>query len=112
MKKSMRKIFLIVFVASLQYACAHDNNRLRVKLDDAVQRHASIDERIMDWGAPSGKDSLSDGRLVFTWKMPWTGSYVNYAVPGGQAYSAQHWCTIVITTSADNTVQSYNYRDC
>jgi hypothetical protein len=71
-----------------------------MKLDDAVQRHASITERIMEWGAPSEKHTLSDGRIVYTWKIPWTWSSVN------------HLCTIAITASADNTVESYNYRYC
>lgn len=103
---------LIVVLLMLQYGCVHQRDQLRIKLDDAVQRHASIDERIMEWGGPSGKDPLTDGRFVYTWKRPWTGNYVNYGVPGGQAYSVQHLCTIVITASADNTVQSYNYSDC
>lgn len=106
------RVFLLGIIIFIQPACVHENTKLRVKLDDAVQRQASIDERIIDWGAPSGKDSLSDGRLVYTWKIPWTGNYVNYGVPGGQAYSVQHWCTVVVTTSANNQIQSYNYRDC
>lgn len=104
---------LIAIILCLQYGCEHDTSKLRIKLDTAVEHHASIDERIIEWGSPTGKDSLSDGRFVYTWKIPWTGNYVNYAAgPGGQAYSVQHWCTIVITASADNTVQSYTYRDC
>src|SRR6478609_8949575 len=106
----MRNFFLIAILIWLQYACEHDNNNLRMKLDDAVQRHSSIDERIIDWGSPSGKDTFSDGRIVYTWKLPWTGNYINYGVPGGQANSVQHWCTIIITASTENTVQSYNYR--
>ncbi|MBH0178417.1 MAG: hypothetical protein HP491_11265 [Nitrospira sp.] len=108
----MRIVALIVLLLSLQYGCHHGPNPLQLKLDDAVQRHASIDERIMEWGAPSGKDALSNGRIVYTWKRPWTGNYVNYGVPGGQVYSSQHLCTIVIAASADNTVQSYNLNDC
>ena len=109
----MQIAVLAIVLLMLQYGCVHDTSKLQMKLDDAVQRHASIDERIIDWGAPSGKDTLSDGRIVYTWKNPWTGSYVNYAAgPGGQAYSAQHWCTIVITASADNTVESFKYSDC
>jgi len=110
----MRIALLIAILLGLQCGCVskRDTSKLRMKLDDAVQRHASIDERIMEWGAPWGKGPLSDGRVVYTWKIPWTGSYVNYGVPGGQAYTVQHWCTIIITATADNTVQSYNYRDC
>ena len=108
----MRKILLIAILICLQSACVNGTSKLSVKLDDAVQRHASIDERIIDWGTPSGKDPLSDGRVVYTWKFPWTSSDVNYAAPGGQAYSVQRVCTVVITASADNKVQSYNYRDC
>jgi len=66
----------------------------------------------MEWGAPYGKEPLRDGRVVYTWKFPWTGSHVNYGVPGGQAYTTQHLCTVVITTSPESTIQSYNYRDC
>jgi hypothetical protein len=108
----LRTALLIALVLCLQYGCVHDTSQLRAKLDAAVQRHASIDERIIDWGTPSGKDLLSDGRIVYTWKLPWTGNYINYGVPGGQAYPVQHWCTIIITAAADNTVQSYKYRDC
>ncbi len=109
----MRNAFLFLALILLQYGCEHDTSQLRMKLDSAVERHASIDERIIAWGTPTGKDRLSDGRFVYTWKIPWTGNYVNYAAgPGGQAYSVQHFCTIVITTSAENNIQSYSYRDC
>jgi hypothetical protein len=104
---------LIATLVWLQYSCVHDgNSKLNEKLDDAVQRHASIDERIIDWGAPSGKDSLSDGRMVYTWKLPWTSHHVNYNTKGNTAYATQHVCTIVITAFEDNTIQTYNYRDC
>lgn len=112
----MRIALLIVLLLCLQYGCTRGPSQLQIqlqmKLNDAAQRHTSIDERIMEWGAPSGKDALSDGRFVYTWKRPWTWSGVNYGVPGGQVYSSQHLCTIVITASADNTVQSYNLNDC
>lgn len=87
-------------------------NSLSTKLDNAVERKASIDERIIDWGAPDSKAQLSDGRMVFTWKKPWTSSQVHYAAPTQQVYTAQHLCTIVITTSAESIIESYNYRDC
>ena len=100
----------MVTASVLQYGC--QPRPLQIKLDSAVERKASIDERIIDWGGPDRKEPLSDGRIVYTWKMPWTSSDVNYAVRGGQAYSSQHVCTIVITVTSDNVVQSYNYRDC
>lgn len=92
--------------------CRHGTNKLDMKLNDAVKRQALIDERIVDWGSPVGVNTLSDNRIVYTWKFPWTGSYVNYGVPGGQAYSVQHWCTVIVTTSPENIVQGYTYRDC
>ncbi len=113
----MRVALLLVMALCLQQGCAseHNTNPLRLKLDDAVHRHALIDERIMEWGTPSGKDPLSDGRVVYTWKMPWSGRQLNPMNPGdpyNQAFAVQHLCTVVITAGSDNTVQSYNYRDC
>lgn len=96
----------------MQNGCHRGSSALQLKLDSAVERKALIDERIVEWGAPDSKALLSDGRVVYTWKMPWTNSGVNYAVQGGQAYSSQHLCTVAITVISDNTVQSYNYRDC
>ena len=61
-------VVVFAVVVLLQFSCARDNV-LRMKLDDAVQRHASIDERIVDWGAPAGKNVLSDGRIVYTWNL-------------------------------------------
>jgi hypothetical protein len=71
-----------------------------MKLDDAVQRRASITETIMEWGAPRGKRWLSDGRIVYTWTIPWAWR------------SVDPLCTIVITASAENTVEAYTYRHC
>ena len=105
-------ILPIIALLLLQNGCHSGPNALQIKLDSAVERKASIDERIVDWGAPDSKAPLSDGRVVYTWKMPWTSSGVNYAVPGGQAYSSQHLCTVAITVTSDNIIQSYNYRDC
>jgi hypothetical protein len=104
-------VVLLAVVIVIYSGCSR-NKGLQMKLDDAVQRRASIDERIVDWGAPAGKTTLSDGRIVYTWTHPWTDHSVNYNTKGNQAYAVQHMCTIVITTSADNTIQGYNYRDC
>jgi hypothetical protein len=71
-----------------------------MKLDDAVERHASITERIMEWGAPSGKQVLRDGRFIYTWEIPWAW------------HSVEPMCTVVITASAENTVETYRYQDC
>jgi hypothetical protein len=105
-------VLLSLMLLLLQYGCHLGPSVLQIKLDSAVERKASIDERIVGWGAPDSKAPLSDGRVVYTWKMPWTSSGVNYAVPGGQAYSSQHLCTVAITVTSDNIVQNYNYRDC
>ena len=106
-------VFFMATAALFQYGCQPTGpSPLQIKLNSAVERKASIDERIIDWGAPDKKEPLSDGRIVYTWKMPWTSIGVNYAVSGDQAYSMQHACTIVITVTSDNVVQSYNYRDC
>lgn len=105
-------VLLILTLLLLQYGCHRGPSALQIKLDSAVERKASIDERIVDWGAPDSKAPLSDGRVVYTWKMPWTSSGVNYAVPGGQAYSRQHLCTVAVTVTSDNIVQRYNNRDC
>jgi hypothetical protein len=71
-----------------------------MKLDDAVQRRASITETIMEWGAPSGKRWLSDGRTVYTWAIPWA------------RRSVDPLCAIVITASAENTVEAFTCRHC
>jgi hypothetical protein len=104
-------IVLLAVVIVIYGGCGR-NKGLQMKLDDAVQRRASIDERIVDWGTPAGKTTLSDGRVVYTWTLPWTGHHVDYNTKGNQAYAVQHVCTVVITASADNQIQSYNYRDC
>ncbi len=106
--------FLTAFFL-LPIACEHTPSRsqqIQSQLADAVQRQASIDERIMEWGAPNGKDILSDGKIVYTWKTPWTKGHINYGVPGGQAYTKQHFCTVVITTSPQSIIQKYNFNDC
>ena len=87
----------------------HWNFTLKAKLDDAVQRHASIDERIMEWGEPSAKETLNDGQIIYTWKLPWSDEQF---LSAGNAYSIPHACTVVITTSSDNAVQSYKTDDC
>ena len=106
----MRALFLIATLACFQFGCSHGNPTLiRGKLDDAVKRHASIDERIMEWGAPSGKETITDGQFVYTWKLPWSEEQI---LPDGNAYPIQHGCTVVITTSSDNAIQSYKTDDC
>ena len=82
---------------------------VRGKLDDAVKRHASIDERIVEWGAPSAKETLSDGQIVYTWKLSWSEEQI---LSDMTAYSLQHGCTVVITSSSDNAIQSYKTDDC
>ena len=104
--------FLIMGLFFVQNGCQRGPSALQIKLDSAVERKALIDERIVDWGAPDSKAPLSDGRVVYAWKMPWTSSGVNYGVPGGQAYSSQHLCTVAVTVTSDNIIQSYNRRDC
>jgi hypothetical protein len=97
----------------LQYGCEPSGpSPLQIKLNNAVERKALVDEQIVEWGSPERKEPLSDGRSVYTWKRPWTGSGINYGVPGGQAYSKQHICTIVVTVASDSTVQGYNLLDC
>jgi hypothetical protein len=109
-RTQMRTLFLIVTLACVQFGCGHDNPTLvRGNLNDAVKRHASIYERIMEWGAPSGKETLTDGQLVYTWKLPWSEEQI---LPDGTAYPIQHGCTVVITTSSDNAIQSYKTDDC
>ena|SRR6476620_8451248 len=106
----MRTLFLIATLACFQFGCSYGNPMsVRGKLDDAVKRHASIDERIMEWGAPSAKETLTDGRFVYTWKLPWSDEQF---LTGGNAYSIPHECTVVITTSSDNAIQSYTTDDC
>ena len=105
----MRTLLLIATLACFQFGCGHWNFTLKAKLHDAVQRHASIDERIMEWGDPSAKETLNDGQIVDTWKLPWSDEQL---MPGGNAYSIPHACTVVITTSSDNAVQSYKTDDC
>ena len=47
----MRALFLIATLACFEFGCTHGNPLfVRGKLDDAVKRHASIDERIVEWG--------------------------------------------------------------
>ena len=106
----MRAQLLIAMIACFQFGCSIVNpTSVRAKLDDAVKRHASIDERIMDWGVPSGKETLSDGQLVYTWKLPWSEQQI---LPDMTAYSLQHGCTVVITSSSDNAILSYKTDDC
>ena len=106
----MRTLFLIATLACFQLGCGHNNPTfVRGKLDDAVKRHASIDERIMEWGAPSGKETLTDGQLAYTWKLPWSDENI---MPDMTAYRITHACTVVITTSSDNVIQSYRTDDC
>lgn len=92
--------------------CYRGPSPLTARLDRAVEAHELIDELIVQWASPSAVDHLSDGRLVYTWKRPWTGSAVNYAVPYGQAYAVQHVCTIVVQTTPEGHVERYRYFDC
>jgi hypothetical protein len=85
---------------------------LSVRLDRACSRREHVDRLIVDWGSAAAVDRLSDGRLVYTWKRPWTSSAVNYAAAYGQAYAVQHVCTIVVQTSADGIIEHYRYYDC
>ncbi len=96
----MRYALLSTLFLGFLCACVGDTSDLRMKLDDAVQRRASITEPILEWGAPSGKHALNDGRIVYTWKIPWTWN------------SVDPLCTIVITASADNIVEKYDYHSC
>jgi len=105
----MRTLFLIATLACFPFGCGHGINTLRANLDDAVQRHASINERIMDWGEPSGKETLSDGQLVYTWKFSKSEEQM---LPGGTAYQLPGVCTVAITTSSDTAIQSYKTDDC
>jgi hypothetical protein len=104
----MRALFVIGAIAFLQFGC-HGNFELRGTLEDAAHRHASIDERITDWGPPSEKETLSDGRLAYTWKFPYAEEQI---LPEMTAFRVQHVCTVVITTSVDNAIQSYKMDDC
>ena len=106
----MRTLFLIATLACFQFACSYDNPMsMRGKLDDAVRRHASIDERILEWGTPNGKETLTEGQLVYTWTIPYSEEQI---LPAGNAYQVPHRCTVVITTSSDNAIQSYRTDDC
>jgi hypothetical protein len=107
----MRTHFVIATLACFQFGCGHGNLNFTLsgKLDDAVQRHASIDERIMEWGAPSTTETLNDGQIVYTWNLPWSDEQF---LTGGNAYSIPHKCTVVITSSADKAIQSYKTDDC
>jgi len=105
----MRTLFLIATLACFQFGCGHGINTLKANLDDAVQRHASINERISDWGEPSRKETLGDGQLVYTWKFPWSEEQI---LPGGTAYQLPGMCTVVITASSDNAIQSYKTDGC
>jgi hypothetical protein len=100
---------LIAMIASFHFGCGHGNFGLRGTLDDAVQRRASIDERILDWGASNTKETMSDGRVVYTWKFPWSEEQI---LTDMNAFPIQHVCTVVITSSSDNAVQSYTTDDC
>ena len=90
----------IMPLACLSWACAGQNDELRVKLEDAVQRRASVTERILEWGAPSGKRPLKDGRFLYTWEIPWAWN------------SIDPLCTVEITASSENTIEGYAYHDC
>jgi hypothetical protein len=107
----MRTLLLIATLICFQFGCGHPNpTGVRAKLDDAVSRHASIDERIIEWGAPSMKETLSDGQTVYTWKLPWTETEL---LPGTTTgYQLPHDCTVVITASSDNIIHSYKTEDC
>lgn len=104
----MRALFVIGAIAFLQFGC-HGNFELRGTLEDAAHRHASIDERITDWGPPSEKETLSDGQLAYTWKFPYTEEQI---LPDMTAFPIRRVCTVVITSSADNAIQSYKMDDC
>jgi len=106
----MRTRFLLVaMIASFQFGCGHGNFGLRNTLDDAVHRHASIDERILDWGPFDTKETLSDGQVVYTWKFSWSDEQI---LTDMSAFPIQHMCTVVITSSSDNAIQSYRTDDC
>ena len=106
----MRTRFLfIAMIASFQFGCGHGNFGLKSTLDDAAHRHASIDERIVDWGEPNAKETLSDGKVVYTWKFPWSDEQI---LTDMSAFPIQRVCTVVITSSSDNAIQSYRTDDC
>jgi hypothetical protein len=102
-------LFLITMLAYLPFGCVSGDFELRAKLEDAVQRHALIDERIMDWGEPSGKETLSNGQLSYTWKFPWSEERL---LASQTAYQVPHMCTVLVSTSSDNVIQSYKTDDC
>lgn len=102
-------LFVIATLASFLFGCGHSGHTLKAKLEDAVQRHAPIDERLIEWGEPTAKETLADGQLVYTWKLPWSELQM---LPDGTAYPLQHGCTVIITSSSDNAIQSYKTDDC
>ncbi|HET8720618.1 MAG TPA: hypothetical protein VFM24_01235 [Nitrospira sp.] len=93
----------------LQFGCSPGTHSIKAKLDDAVQRHASIEERIAEWGEPNEKETLKDGQLLYTWKLPWSEEQF---LPDGTAYPLQHGCTVFVTLSSDHVIQSYKTDDC
>ena len=104
----MHALLIIGAIAFLQFGCGHGIG-IRGTLEDAVHRHESIDERIKDWGPPSETDTLSDGQLAYTWKFPYAEEQI---LPDMTAFPIQRVCTVVITSSADNAIQSYKMDDC
>jgi len=71
----MRAQLLIAMIACFQFGCSIVNpTSVRAKLDDAVKRYASIDERIMDWGAH--RQAKTEEELMWT-KCCWCSRSTN-----------------------------------
>ena len=105
----MRTLLLLITLACFQFGCSHGHFTLKAKLDDAVQRHASIDERMAEWGVPTAKETLNDGQVVYTWKLPRSDEQI---LPDGNAFTIPRECAVVVTASSDNAIQSYKTDDC
>ena len=71
-----------------------------------------IDEAVKLWGAADATQQMTDGTIVYTWRLPWTSSSVNYGVPGGAVVPHQHLCRITLQTDRAGTIRSYHYEDC
>jgi len=92
--------------------CATGQRRvaLQKRLDSLVAQ--PIDEAVKLWGAADATQQMTDGAIVYTWRLPWTSESVNYGVPGGAVVPHQHLCRITLQTDSAGTIRSYHYEDC
>lgn len=103
-------VLLLSFVVGSGCATGQRRVALQERLGSLVGQ--PIDEAVKLWGAADATQQMTDGTTVYTWRLPWTSSSVNYGVPGGAVVPHQHLCRITLQTDSTSTIRSYHYEDC